>query len=145
MNERMNDEIVVTPFAVGESTDREILSKLVQDGTASHQPIVTEVADNAGNANEADGARRDDEAHSSNENSEADRGQEGMAGHQNASVKGGEGQVSEKSVPASKKCSLMERNPNASTYEVLSPFQIIRHFGFSRFIAFTTCLDIAYI
>ncbi|CAD6213341.1 unnamed protein product [Miscanthus lutarioriparius] len=91
---------------VGESTEREILSKLVQDGSTSRQPILTEVADNASNANEADGARRDDEAHSSNENSEADRGQEGA-----------EGQVSEKSVPASKKCSLMERNPNASIYE----------------------------
>ncbi|CAD6205620.1 unnamed protein product [Miscanthus lutarioriparius] len=102
---------------VGESTEREILSKLVQDGSNSHQPILTEVADNASNANEADGARRDDEAHSSNENSEADCGQEGMAGHQNASVKGAEGRVSEKAVPASKKCSLMERNPNASTYE----------------------------
>jgi hypothetical protein len=134
----MNDEIVVTPFAVGESTEHEILSKAVQDGSASHQPIVTEVADNVSNANDADGAQRDDEAHSSNENSEADRGQEGMAGHQNASVKGGEGQVSEKSVPASKRCSLMERNPNASTYEVLPPFQIIKCFGFSRFTASTT-------
>ncbi|XP_066386785.1 telomere repeat-binding protein 2-like isoform X2 [Miscanthus floridulus] len=102
---------------VGESTEREILSKLVQDGSTSHQPILTEVADNASNANEADGARRDDEAHSFNENSEADCGREGMAGHQNASVKGAEGRVSEKAVPASKKCSLMERNPNASTYE----------------------------
>ncbi|OQU91491.1 hypothetical protein SORBI_3001G190000 [Sorghum bicolor] len=126
---------------LGESTEHEILSKAVQDGSASHQPIVTEVADNVSNANDADGAQRDDEAHSSNENSEADRGQEGMAGHQNASVKGGEGQVSEKSVPASKRCSLMERNPNASTYEWDSSDddQPVRKRKLHRFERTSTC------
>jgi hypothetical protein len=144
INEWMNDEIVVTPFAVGESAKREILAKPVQVGSASHQSIRTQVADNASNANKADGARRD-EAHPSNSNVnyEADSDRESMVGHQNASVKGAEGQLSEKSVFTSKKRVLVERIPKASTYQALLPFQIIRHFNFSRFI--TTFLNIVYI
>jgi hypothetical protein len=145
INEWMSDEIVVTPFAVGESAKREILAKPVQDGSASHQSIRTQVADNASNANKADGARRDDEAHpsNSNENYEADSDRESMVGHQNASVKGAEGQLSEKYVFTSKKRLLVERIPKASTYQALLPFQIISPFNFSRFI--TTFLNIVYI
>nr|ACN36483.1 unknown [Zea mays] len=91
---------------------REILAKPVQVGSASHQSIRTQVADNASNANKADGARRD-EAHPSNSNVnyEADSDRESMVGHQNASVKGAEGQLSEKSVFTSKKRVLVERIP----------------------------------
>ncbi|RCV14694.1 hypothetical protein SETIT_2G444900v2 [Setaria italica] len=90
---------------VGESTEREILAKLMQD-------------DNANNANEADVAQRNHEADPSKKSSEAGCAQEGTAEHQNALIGGAQGvQLPEKSVPASKKRSLMERHPNASTYE----------------------------
>jgi len=107
--------------AVGESTEREILAKLMQDASASHPPILPEVSDNANDANEADGAQQNHAAYHSKQSNEADRAQECMAAHQNVSMKGAQGvQLPEKSVPASNKPSLMERHPNASIFEVIN-------------------------
>ncbi|KAF8680708.1 hypothetical protein HU200_045548 [Digitaria exilis] len=94
---------------LGESMEREILTKLMEDAPVSHPNIPPEATDSI--ANEAAGAQRN--------NDKADPSkQEGMAGHQNASIKGVHGvQLAEKSVPTSNKRSLMERHPNASTYE----------------------------
>ncbi|OEL16881.1 hypothetical protein BAE44_0022099 [Dichanthelium oligosanthes] len=121
---------------VGEYTERDILAKLMQDASASHPPIPPKVTDNASNANEADGAQRNDEADLSKENDEANHAQEGMAAHRNASINGAQGvQLSEKSVPASNKCSLMEKHPNASTYEVtLCPDFALRREGMAKAI-----------
>ncbi|WVZ67190.1 hypothetical protein U9M48_016306 [Paspalum notatum var. saurae] len=100
---------------VGESREREILAKLMQDASGSHPPIPPEVADNPSDANEDDGAQRDEEADPSKENDGVDRAQEGMVRHQDASVKGADGvQLPEKSFPVSNKCRPTERNPNAS-------------------------------
>jgi len=53
----MNDFFLLL-HAVGESTEREILAKLMQDASASHPPIPPEVPDNTNDANEADGAQQ---------------------------------------------------------------------------------------
>jgi hypothetical protein len=66
---------------------------------------------NTNNANEADVAQQNDES---------GRAQEGTSEHQNELLRGAHGvQLPENSAPASKKRSLMERHPNASTYEVI--------------------------
>ncbi|CAN6351548.1 unnamed protein product [Urochloa humidicola] len=93
----------------GESTERGILAKLMQDASASHPPIPREVADNSNYANEADVAGR---------TNGADQAQKGTARHQNVSIEGAQGvQLPEKYVPATNKRSLMEKHPNAYTYE----------------------------
>ncbi|XP_025802241.1 uncharacterized protein LOC112881664 isoform X2 [Panicum hallii] len=103
---------------LGESTEREILAKLMQDAPASNPPIPPEVPDIAKDANDADGAQRNNAAYPSNQSNEADRAQGGIAEHQNVSIKGAQRvQLPEKSVPASNKRNLVERHPNASTYE----------------------------
>jgi len=40
---------------------------------------------------------------------------------------------------------LQLKNPTSSTMQVLPPFQIIRRFGFSTYIAFAMHLDIHYV
>lgn len=99
--------------------EREILTKLMEDAPVSHPNIPPEATDSI--ANEAAGAQRN--------NDKADPSkQEGMAGHQNASIKGVHGvQLAEKSVPTSNKRSLMERHPNASTYEVINSLCFYSH------------------
>ncbi|KAJ1292557.1 hypothetical protein BS78_02G401000 [Paspalum vaginatum] len=90
---------------VGESREREILAKLMQDASGSHPPILP-VADNPSDANE------DEEADPSKK---TDCAQEGMVRHQDASVKGADVvQVPDKYFPVSNKRNPTERNPNAS-------------------------------
>jgi hypothetical protein len=120
--------------AVGESTEREILAKLMQDAPASNPPIPPEVPDIAKDANDADGAQRNNAAYPSNQSNEADRAQGGIAEHQNVSIKGAQRvQLPEKSVPASNKRNLVERHPNASTYEVTNSLWFYSHYeGYVR-------------
>ncbi|CAN6169357.1 unnamed protein product [Urochloa humidicola] len=94
---------------VGESTERDILAKLMQDASASHPPMPPEVSDNSNDANEVDVAGR---------TNGDDHAQQGMVRHRNVSVEGAQGvQLPEKHVPATNKRSLMEKHPNACTYE----------------------------
>ncbi|CAN6200392.1 unnamed protein product [Urochloa humidicola] len=88
---------------VGESTERDILAKLMQDASASHPPMPPEVADNSNDANEADVA---------GQTNGDDHAQQGMVGHRNVSVEGAQGVQ----VPATNKRSLMEKHPNSCTY-----------------------------
>ncbi|CAM0145104.1 unnamed protein product [Urochloa decumbens] len=93
---------------VGESTERDILAKLLQDASTSHPPIPPE-ADNPNDANEANVAGR---------TNGADHAQQGTAGQPNVSIEGAQGvQLPEKYVPATNKRSLMEKHPNACTYK----------------------------
>ncbi|CAL5060851.1 unnamed protein product [Urochloa decumbens] len=96
-------------LGIGESTERDILAKLMQDASASHLPIPPEAADNPNDANEADVAGR---------TNGADHAQQGTAGHQTVSIEGAQGvQLPEEYVPATNKRNLMEKHANAYTYE----------------------------